>query len=81
MKLTSQQKALLARLSQAEDTAEASALIEAFLSENKETAPDRRPSTVQELFCDLLSGHSYTDAEIREYLVRHGGYLAESYVP
>ena len=81
MKLSPQQKALLARLSRVEDTAEASALIEAFLSESKETAPYRRPSTVQELFCDLLSGESYTDAEIREYLVRHGGYLAESYVP
>ena len=81
MKLSPQQKALLARLSQVEDTAEASALIEAFLSESKETAPDRRPSTVQELFCDLLSGESYTDAEIRDFLVRHGGYAAEIYVP
>ena len=36
MKLSPQQKALLARLSRVEDTAEASALIEAFLSESKE---------------------------------------------
>jgi len=81
MKLSPQQKALLARLSQVEDTAEASALIEAFLSESKETAPDRRPSTVQELFCDLLFGSSYTNAAIRDFLVRHGGYAAEIYVP
>jgi len=81
MKLTVQQRKLLSQLSQVEDTVEASALIDAFLSGNKETAPARRPSTVQELLCDLLSGSSYTDAEIREYLGRHGGYLTESYVP
>ncbi|MBQ9269464.1 MAG: helix-turn-helix domain-containing protein [Oscillospiraceae bacterium] len=81
MKLTPQQRDLLSQLSQAEDTAEASALIEAFLSESKGTAPDRRPSTVQELFCDLLSGSGYSDAEIRDFIVRHGEYAAGIYVP
>ncbi len=81
MKLTEQQRELLARISRAENTEQAAALMEEFLSGRGEAAPGRRPSTVQELFCGLLSGHPCTDAEIREFLARHGGYTADAYVP
>lgn len=81
MKLTEQQRELLARISRAEDTEQATALMEEFLSGSRESGPERRPSTVQELFRSLLSGHPYTDAEIRDFLVRHGGSPADIYVP
>lgn len=81
MKLTQQQKALLAQISRAEDTEQAVVLIEEFLSEAQNNAPARRPSTAQELFCALMSGASYTDEEIRDFLSRHGAHLAEVYIP
>jgi len=81
LKLTSQQKALLEQLSQAEDTEQASAMIDEFLSGMQKTVPVRRPSTVQELFCSLLSGCAYTDTDIRDFLSRHGAYQAAAYVP
>lgn len=80
--LTLRQRELLEKLSRTQDSREAKVLCEAFLALEPEMEQEgKKPSTVQELFQQLMDGGAYSDGEIRDFLTRNGGHICKAYVP
>lgn len=80
--LTPEQKKQLYQLSLSEDTVTARECCKSFLAmtDYVETLSEK-PTTIDDLFCKLLSGVSYTNEQITSFLIQRTGKISSIYVP
>lgn len=80
--LTPEQQEYLRQLSTAEDTNAAREMCKAFL--NMTSFAEQmvgKPTTSDDLFCQILSGVHYTKEQVKTFLLQNKGKLAPIYVP